>query len=418
MRSSKNPFFAILLFLTACSIAPAPTNTATLTQIPPSNTPTFTAVPPTATATPTPQPTATPYPPVKEQLGLGDNHTCRLHPDGDVSCWGWNQFGQAGQPISSISIEEMPVPGLHGIVTISAGAYHTCALDWNGQIWCWGRNNVSQLGDESQVNSAIPVQVHFPKSVKMVALSTGSVHSCAIEQSGQVYCWGSNRDGKLGTGTSESFSGVPEKVKGLPSPIQMISLGSGHTCALGAIQDIWCWGDGSFGQIGLNPFASSANPVKLATFTQGVVSLQAGWFHTCVLLTDGSVKCWGKNQEGELGNAALISRADPVSPVAMDKEVTLLAVGGQTSCVLAKEQQVFCWGRNHHGQVGDQTLINRLLPTIIKLSETPAVMYLGGSHACEISVSNKIVCWGADDLNQLGTYSLYPVEDPTQSVTP
>ena len=102
----------------------------------------------------------------------------------------------------------------------------------------------------------------------------------------------------------------------------------------------------------------------------------------------------------------------------MDKDVTLLAVGGQTSCAMVKNQQVSCWGRNHHGQVGDQTLINRLLPTLLNLPELPSAIKVGGSHACILTATQSIYCWGANDLNQLGSYSFQPSFELSPTPTP
>jgi alpha-tubulin suppressor-like RCC1 family protein len=377
-------------------------------------------MPPTATllpsATPTPPPTSTPLPAVQPQLALGDNHSCLLHADGKVSCWGWNEFGQSGHPVTDKTISETAVPGLTGITRISAGAYHTCALDWQGDVYCWGRNNNGQLGNGSTTDSAIPVKVSGLDGKVITQISAGSNHTCALDQHGQAYCWGSNRDGKLGGKSTDFAVSSPQPVEGIPNPVTLISAGSSHTCAVDTAGGLWCWGAGDFGQVGLAPFANSAKPNQVTTLTGKVVNMEAGWFHTCLLNDAGAVLCWGKNQEGELGNAAQISRADLVGPVDMAKDVRLLAVGGQETCAVKNDDTVWCWGRNPYGQIGDQTRVDHLIPWEIHLPGKVTQIAIGGSHACALGASEKVYCWGADDLGQLGSAGILAIPTPTPTV--
>ena len=404
-----------ILVLSGCQSA-----TPAATSIPterPTDTPTLTAIP---SETPTPLPTDTPtpvvYPPVDEQLALGDNHTCLLHSTGTVSCWGWNQYGQTGQSNETIVTGEETITGLVGIQAVSAGAYHTCALDQQGQVWCWGRNNDGQLGDGTNQDSPTPVLVRGFLDRMIQAISAGSMHTCAIDRQGGVWCWGSNRNGKLGQAVDSFSFNTPQQLTSLATPVSLIAAGSSHTCAVDANHDLWCWGEGTFGQVGLNPFAGSTQPVLLTHLNEEVISIQAGWFHTCLLTASGRVMCWGKNQDGQLGNAAQISRADLVSPVNMAADVQLLASGGQSNCSLKKDGSLTCWGRNNYGQIGDQTTIERLIPVPVHLPFVPKQLAIGGSHACELGAEGQIACWGANDLGQLGSYGTNPVPTPTVTV--
>lgn len=374
----------------------------------------------TNTSTPSPAASTTPsptsLPPVAEDIVSGDNHSCRLHSNGSVTCWGWNAFGQAGQPISGQSIAENTVPGLRGIIALSAGAYHTCALDWQGKVFCWGRNNDGQLGDGTATGSSTPVLVTGLEAHPIRQISAGSMHTCAIDQSGGLWCWGSNRDGKLSAATEMFYTSIPLRVEGIGASVTLVAAGSTHTCAMNSEREIWCWGDGTFGQIGLNPFGIRASPVLAATLTDDAVSLTAGWFHTCLLDADHGVRCWGKNQEGQLGNEAFISRADPVYPIKMNSNVSLISSGGQETCVVREDGKVFCWGENNYGQIGDSTRIDRIIPSEISVPETPVRIAVGGSHVCALARSGGIYCWGANDLGQLGTYEINPIPTPTPTV--
>ena len=297
MQSFVKLICATTLFLAGCSPNMAFLGSATPTNLPPTVTRTATTLPPTATSTPTLLPTSTPYPEVQQQLALGDNHSCLLHPSGEVSCWGWNQFGQAGQSIENISVDENIIPELHGIVSVSAGAYHTCALDWDGRIWCWGRNNVGQLGDNTHQDSSIPTLVRPQKSTRFIALSAGSLHNCAIEQSGNLYCWGSNRDGKLGYNSTQPFSLFPIEVNALHTKARLVSAGSSHTCIVDTDENLWCWGDGSFGQIGLTPFGSSYYPGQADHFHAGCDQFTNGMVPFLCFISRWRCKMLGEKPE-------------------------------------------------------------------------------------------------------------------------
>lgn len=403
------------LFLSGCQAAasatpPESTRTALPpTAIPPTDTPV-----PSDTATAIPTHTGTPFPAVDEQLSAGDQHTCLLHADGAVTCWGWNQYGQTGQAAGEIASEGI-VPGLNGITHVSAGAYHTCALDRSGTVWCWGRNNDGQLGNGSDQDSTTPVKVQGFAGRLIRAISAGSMHTCAVDFQGSVWCWGSNRLGKLGQPADVFNYSTPQQVTTLTTAVEMVSAGSSHTCAVDTQHQVWCWGEGTFGQVGLDPFASSASPTLVTTLEESVITLQAGWFHTCLLTESGRVECWGKNQDGQLGNAAQISSAKPVSPVKMDANVSLVASGGQMNCTVKTDQTTSCWGRNNYGQVGDQTSIDRLIPVPVKHPAPLKQIAIGGSHACALSETGQVVCWGANDLGQLGLYEINPI--PTSTPT-
>ncbi len=399
--------------LTPTTSEDMPIDPVTMTYAPISQTPSG-----TNTVTPSSTNTPTSYPPVEEMLALGDNHTCRLHPDGLVSCWGWNKFGQSGQPEGGEIIHETVIPDFSGITSVTAGAYHTCALNQKGQVFCWGRNNVGQLGNGSHTDSSTPEPVAGLEGEHIRMVQSGSMHTCAVGTDGAVYCWGSNREGKLGNGTDQFESNRAVPVTGLDLPVRWLAAGSNHTCAVDDNNGLWCWGDGSYGQIGLKPFAGSTTPIRLDALPGEVVDLQAGWFHTCLLDSTGRVTCWGKNEDGQLGNAALISRADRVSPVGLVKDVRLLAVGGQTSCAVTTNDRILCWGKNSYGQIGDQRTKDRLIPTETFLGEGVQAIYVGGSHSCVIGISGQLYCWGANDLNQTGSYNILevPTAIPTRTL--
>lgn len=409
----------LLLFLiTACFPAktlekPTPTSTSV-------DTPVLSIVPtilPTNTLTPTTIPTltATPYPPVQPQITAGDYHTCYLSATGRVKCWGWNQFGQTGH-ISSP--EQMMLPDwidLNGLTQVSAGGYHTCAVNVDHQVYCWGRNNIGQLGNGSTTDSSTPVLVQGLERAGVTTVVSGSLHTCAYERNGRAWCWGSNRDGKLGAGKDAVFSAIPVLVLAPVDQVISLSIGATFTCASGETGQTWCWGEGSFGQTGNKIYKSSPIPQEIVKTIPEVDHISSGWFHTCALSSNNEISCWGKNYEGELGNSSTVSRAEAVtiSGVHTKTGVSLLAAGGRSTCAGTLDHQVYCWGKNDYGQVGDGIPKDQLFPKLISTSESGIIgLTLGASHACYLTENNQLWCWGANDHYQLGVSSPVVVTDP------
>lgn len=401
----------LLLFISACSpLESMGKSTPVSTSV---DTPTSSVVPTilpanTSISTPIPTLTATPYPPVQPQISAGDYHTCYLSSTGRAKCWGWNQYGQTGQPDrgdQGISAEWI---NLQGLVQISAGGYHTCAVNVDHQVYCWGRNNMGQLGNGSATDSSVPVLVRGLEGARIYAVISGSLHTCAYEMKGQAWCWGSNRDGKLGAGLEEVFSATPIPVLAPVEQVIGLSVGATFTCAAGGTGQTWCWGDGIFGQTGNNTYKGSPLPQEIINDIPEVKHLSSGWFHSCALSASGEISCWGKNYEGELGNSSTVSRAEAVtiSGVHTKTEVSLIAAGGRTTCAATLDHLVYCWGKNDYGQLGDGTKKDHLFPIQIATAENNVIsLTVGASHACYLTENNQIWCWGANDHFQLGVSS-------------
>jgi alpha-tubulin suppressor-like RCC1 family protein len=223
--------------------------------------------------------------------------------DGSARCWGENQLHQLGNDSTVDSHVPVQVLGLtSGVTAISTGNAHTCALV-NGGIQCWGNNGNGQLGNNSWKESPIPVQVYGLAS-GATAIAAGQSHSCAVTDNG-VQCWGAFSDGEL----AESL--VPVQVQGITSGVTAIAAGENHTCAVinGGAR---CWGDDGSGELGDgNPNVFIPVPVQVQGLTSGVTAITAFFRSTCSLVK-GVAQCWGYNAEGELGNGSTIDSAVPV----------------------------------------------------------------------------------------------------------
>ncbi|ACL23605.1 RCC1 domain-containing protein [Chloroflexus aggregans] len=335
-------------------------------------------------------------------IAAGDYHTCALTGSGEVWCWGGNGFGQLGDGTTTARSTPAAVSGLpSGVETIAAGDYHTCALMSSGGVWCWGRNNSGQLGDGTTTARSTPAAVSgLPSGV--TAIAAGGLHTCALMSSGGVWCWGLNNSGQLGDG-SDTDSSTPVAVSGLASGVETIAAGGWHTCALTSSGGVWCWGRNNSGQLGDGSTIYHITPVAVSGLPSGVTAIAAGDYHTCALTGSGGVWCWGYNLSGQLGDGTTTDRSTPVAVSGLTSGVTVIAAGRFHTCALTSSGGVWCWGANFDGQLGDGTTTNRTTPVAVSgLPSGVTAIAAGGWHTCALTSSGEVWCWGDNYYGQLG----------------
>ena len=341
--------------------------------------------------------------PVLTEATTGATHSCAILDDGSVSCWGENSNGQLGfgSRIPSLEPEKATMPLGKTAVEISAGSYHTCVLLNDGAVRCWGSNEFGQLGDGTTIERTSPVPVELGMSA--VSISSGESHTCAILIDHSVKCWGQNSNGQLGDGTTVDKQ--DPVIVGLGGEGALsISSGSYHSCAIMLDKSLMCWGDNWNGQLGDGTNADSSSPVSVSLPGNGsVVSLDAGALHTCSGSDDGSMFCWGYNAYGQLGNGALDSTNIPmIAPLSTNQVLSSVKVGLFHSCALFDSGQVACWGGNANGQLGDGTQNSRTTPGIVSLSSNATSITVGQRHSCAILDDASLQCWGANEAGQIG----------------
>ncbi len=280
-------------------------------------------------------------------ISAGSEFTCAVTTSGGAQCWGANDFGQLGDGSGEFKATPVPVVGLSsGVVSITTGLYHACALTSSGAVKCWGGNNLGQLGDGTTTSHPTPVSV-VGLSDGVTAINAGSSRTCAVTTSGAAMCWGA-----LGQG-SEPVSApelTPVSVSGLSGPVAAVGVGIFHACALTIIGGVECWGEGILGQLGDGRSASSAEPVPVTGLSTGVVSIAAGFSHTCALMTSGTVECWGTNTFGFGDGTSLVRPAPVVIPGAAGS--VAISTHWWHTCALASDV-VKCWGANGFGEGGN-----------------------------------------------------------------
>ncbi len=333
-------------------------------------------------------------------VAAGARHTCALTGAGGVKCWGDNATGQLGDGTTTPALVPLDVTGLDsGVTAVAAGGSHSCAVTSAGGVKCWGDKDSGQLGINSTADQSLPVDVSgLASGISVIA--AGSDHTCALDTTGGMKCWGLNGSGQLGN-NSTSTALEPVDVSGLAGGVDVIATGNFHTCARSDAGGALCWGDNSFGQLGNGSNVPEMVPVDVQALTAGVVGVSAGGGHSCAVTSEGGAQCWGGNLTRQLGND---SGANVLAPVVVGgAEGSAVAAGADHTCTMGPLGGAQCWGRNHAGQLGDGSTIPRLAPVnVTGLPSNVAAIAAGGAHTCALASTGGVMCWGANDAGQLG----------------
>ncbi|MDN5894971.1 MAG: cutinase family protein, partial [Nocardioides sp.] len=242
-----------------------------------------------------------------DQISVSYFHTCGIRDNGTAWCWGNNNRGQLGQNNRTLRIKPFRVGRRSDWATISTAGWHTCATVKNGSAWCWGAAGYGQIGDGTvKRNRLIPRRVSGNQS--WLRVSTSWSASCGLTDNGDVWCWGLNNKGQLGTG-GHADSSVPVKVKG-PAKVKTLTMGNAHTCGMEVSGDMWCWGSNRYGQFGNGTNRSRVNPIRVMRGSPWL-AVSAGLLHTCAVAPNRAVSCWGNNEQGQLKRGDLEDSNSP-----------------------------------------------------------------------------------------------------------
>jgi alpha-tubulin suppressor-like RCC1 family protein len=393
-----------------------------------------------------------------QQIAAGTNHACVVMTSGLVQCWGQGFYGNLGNGSSLDRAVPTPTVGLpgppHTASAVSAGIFTSCAVTgslsaacWGQMVGdgsalttthtsavgvknlpaggvsqvsaayggcalvrlgglatglrCWGDNSWGELGNNTLTDSTTPVKVKGLSQVQSVA--TGGTHTCALVHNGGAWCWGENNWGQLGNGTT-SNSSVPVTVTGLPFKQAQIAAADDHTCALLIDGTVRCWGLNNVGQLGDGTTSNSSTPVAVAGLT-GVVQIALGSAFTCAVTGAGAVECWGDNSSGELGNGSTTNSTSPVQVSGLTGGVVAIGGGGASACATLFTGQVECWGDNSSGQLGDGS-IGGISTTPVAVSgftsNGASIGTIRGATSCSLNSSQVPECWGNNHEGELG----------------
>ncbi|MEI8254137.1 MAG: hypothetical protein WCJ30_00525 [Deltaproteobacteria bacterium] len=326
----------------------------------------------------------------------GDEHACALRRDATVACWGSNNGGLLGGGFRGTGFTAAPVavPGLAGVLRVSAGMTHTCAVLRDGHVWCWGTNFQGQLGNGTTQLSTTPVAVRDLDDA--VSVASGAHHTCAARRSGRVACWGRGEMGEAGPPRASAV--VPQDVPGVTDAID-VAVSSEHSCALQRGGGVVCWGSNAHGELGATPGGPGATAVD---GVHDAISVALGAGFACAATRAGSVLCWGVNDESQLGFGDTSERRDvntATTVPAVSHAVEVTASGG-AACARLRDGGVRCWGREFLLRFDASTheWAPRAIPGL------PPVTQLSISHliGCGVLPDGSLRCWGRRDGGRLG----------------
>ena len=350
------------------------------------------------------------------RIAAGGAHTCVIADDGEVWCWGRNNQGQLGLGDTTQRISPAgPVDFGSGRKAkyIAAGWYHTCAIldDADDSLMCWGSNNHEDFGNVGQLgigSSAVshetspagPINVGNGRHAKSLAL--GFSKTCALLDDGSVKCWGWNGVGELGVGDLTDLNSPGNQVTfGMGSKAKYIAASYSHACAILEDDDsLMCWGSNGSGQLGiLTAGGSFSTPISTEDLGSGrtAVNLALGSGHTCAILDNRDVKCWG-NYDLTYPPAEALDLGTGIGAIAISST-------GSVTCALLDDATIRCWGNNFTGQlgVGDTASRTGVAPAVTftgNLNATSVVV--GGNHVCASASDGSLWCWGFNGYGQLG----------------
>jgi alpha-tubulin suppressor-like RCC1 family protein len=281
--------------------------------------------------------------------------------------------------------------------TMGLGSRHSCAISRSGDLKCWGNNFNGELGNGvDTTNRNTPSSVSG--SAKYIAVAGGETFTCAVTSAGAAQCWGRNVFGQLGDGSNIDRR-APVQVVGLSSGVTAVVAGHLHGCALLSSGTVKCWGENSDGQLGNGSGVASNTPVDVVGLS-GVQSIESGAYYTCAVLQGGAVKCWGYNALGQLGDNSRQSRGIPVDVVGLSSGVASVSAGWGHTCAVLNSGSLMCWGA-YGAHMGDNSTSDRLIPAPVTTVAGVTEVAVGNQFTCAI-VSGGVQCWGLGNDGRLG----------------
>lgn len=363
------------------------------------------------------------------QVTAGERHACALTDAGTVYCWGDGSQGQLGTgDFASRRIPALVATDLK-FLTIDAGRTHTCGVTSDRAVYCWGSDAYGQLGDGGRADRSIPVRVDTDVTFDFV--SAGGYHTCAVgteSQGHRVYCWGADAYGQVGNGRQMAVVDRPVAVSfsGRTQGFRGVSAGAAHTCGATRNETVFCWGRNDLGQAGVAGGNPVLVPVELSINTP-VRAVAAGFSHTCAVTRHASVLCWGSNHYYELGrwpeSPPGMSGGSRPGGVFLGQNYVAVSAGNEYTCGVQEDGSAKCWGRNDSGQLGRGTTDSDYVPmSVIPDPNLPggkphhryrSVSAEAATYACGITTQAQVYCWGWGPYGQLGSgttdYSTVPV---------
>ena len=353
-------------------------------------------------------------------ISAGEQHTCAIIQDDSLYCWGSNRHGQLGNGSASSQYTSVTVDlGIGRTAkSVSAGYGDTCAILDDNSLKCWGSSTRTPSAPSSidlgtdRMAIAVSLGTSSRETDFRYTLEDTFEHICAILDDDSLKCWGYNAHAQLGDGSTTNRS-TPTAINflGTNNGIMEIDAGTDYTCAILNSGSLKCWGDNGRGRLGDGTTTDRHTPTAVNLGTERTaIAVSAGYSHTCAVLENGSLKCWGENSSGQLGHGTrsysryvfryFVSPGSSPTPTSVNlganRTATAVSTGHSHTCAILDNGNLKCWGDNDHGQLGDQTITDRIPPTLVDLGmgRTAKIISLGSYHTCAILDDDSLKCWG------------------------
>jgi len=339
------------------------------------------------------------------QVSAGRLTTCAINTGNSLYCWGNNEKGQVGDGTPENAHPTPSRVGAAGVwSSVSVGSSHTCGITTAKNLYCWGANSYGQTGDGTTTDPRLTLNRVAAAGV-WASVSAGGSHTCGITTAKNLYCWGRDDQGEIGDGMTVSPHLALFRVGGT-GVWAKISAGEVFTCGLTTAQNLYCWGDNGLGQMGNG---SNSTP-QLALTRVGAAGVwtrfSARASTVCGITKAKNLYCWGYNEFGQVGNgeSGMFLKQTTPDRVGGAGVWTGASVGGYHSCGITEAKNLYCWGSNGAGQVGNG--ITEPTPHLAMSRVGGAGVWAnssaGGSHTCGITSAGNLYCWGDNSFGQIG----------------
>jgi len=358
-----------------------------------------------------------------KHVSAGEQHALAIASNNRLYAWGGNFHGSGAtyhyttglrsDPVQMPAVESFDSPANYSFVQHASGNNFHVAIRQDGTLWSWGFNNYGQLGLNDIIARSSPAQIDSGSWSKVFA---GDSFAAAINANNKLFMWGINDHGQLGTrGNGSTINRSSPLQVGIETvSYSMVAAGDSFSMGIQAnTGHLFAWGENNAGQLGQNNTINTSSPVQIGS--EQWLTVQAGQSHVIAIKQNGTLWAWGGNSVGELGDGTTVLKSSPIQIGTANNWFTISSEPlGRFTLALTTANQLYGWGENNQGQIGQVNTTNYSSPIVIHSTSSWTAISAGRYHSMAISTANKLFGWGYGTTGQLGDASTQSKSSPTQ----